>query len=613
MRTRTPRILTRFLLAELLRLAAMTAAALVTLIAFAAAVKPLADGQIGPAEAVRFMALAVVPMLQFALPFAAGFAATMAYHRFASDNEATAAAAAGIPHRVLLLPAALCGLLFAALLSVLAEQAIPHFLRSMEKIITRNVAGLMTGAIEQGRSIAIGDFDVHAREVVRLDADPATGAAERLRLTGVFAAQTDDDGSVVAHVSAEQVFVWLFDDATGDEPATAVQMRFVGASGRGRGDAMIQQEFLTRRIRVPGAFTDDPKFLTWSQLRDCRTHPERHINKVETLRRRLAARVAEFRAMEAIDAALASSGRALFARGDERLAISDARLADTDEGAMLRPSAGRLVRLEWRRADGRARIQECASARLVAEDIDPSGGGSSLAANQDSRAAPGESAAWGPAFRLEAERVVTIEQGGREPDAERARLVFGGLRLLAAPAVSTGTGPAGAGVVADPSTLGVFELLEEARRLGSSTQPGGTGVPPVTTQPPSSRSPSPAAADSPSADRAERLAAAARDLARLNSDLQREVTSKQHERAAFSAACFLMVVLGGIVALRRRDALPLPVYLWSFFPALTAVITISSGQRLTHQAGAPGLLLLWGGVAALAAVAVAEFVRLRKH
>jgi hypothetical protein len=55
------------------------------------------------------------------------------------------------------------------------------------------------------------------------------------------------------------------------------------------------------------------------------------------------------------------------------------------------------------------------------------------------------------------------------------------------------------------------------------------------------------------------------------------------------------------------------VYLWSFFPALASVITISAGQGLTHQAGPPGLLLLWGGVAALALVVWREYRLLVRH
>ena len=90
---RPPILVWKLLLSDLWRLLALSASALVVVIAFAAAVRPLATGQLGPLSAVKFMLLAVPPMLQFALPFAAGFAATLAYHRFASENEAIAASA----------------------------------------------------------------------------------------------------------------------------------------------------------------------------------------------------------------------------------------------------------------------------------------------------------------------------------------------------------------------------------------------------------------------------------------------------------------------------------------------------------------------------------------
>ncbi|HCT44065.1 MAG TPA: hypothetical protein DF699_02485, partial [Phycisphaerales bacterium] len=59
-------------------------------------------------------------------------------------------------------------------------------------------------------------------------------------------------------------------------------------------------------------------------------------------------------------------------------------------------------------------------------------------------------------------------------------------------------------------------------------------------------------------------------------DLQREILSKQHERWAMSLAAFTMVLAGSVIALRLRNAQPLVVYLWSFFPALGTIIMIAS-------------------------------------
>ena len=107
-----------------------------------------------------------------------------------------------------------------------------------------------------------------------------------------------------------------------------------------------------------------------------------------------------------------------------------------------------------------------------------------------------------------------------------------------------------------------------------------------------------------------------RDVKRLNADvrdLRAEIVSKLHERAAFVFATLLMVLTGAVMALRLRDALPLHVYLWSFLPALLAIITISSGQGIMHKAGAVGLPILWGGVIALTIFTFTQYKALARH
>ena len=111
--TRPPATIWKFLSWDLWKRILLTASILVTVIAFAAAIRPLADGKVGAVDALRFMGLAIVPMLQFALPFAAGFAATLTYHDFASDNEAMACSAGGISYKAMLGPAAFTGLALA--------------------------------------------------------------------------------------------------------------------------------------------------------------------------------------------------------------------------------------------------------------------------------------------------------------------------------------------------------------------------------------------------------------------------------------------------------------------------------------------------------------------
>ena len=93
----------------------------------------------------------------------------------------------------------------------------------------------------------------------------------------------------------------------------------------------------------------------------------------------------------------------------------------------------------------------------------------------------------------------------------------------------------------------------------------------------------------------------------------REIRANHHERFALATACFLMTLTGAIIALRLREGMPLQVYLWSFFPALAAVITISGGENAVAENMVTGMMVLWGGVAALGVYTVFEYLRLRRH
>src|SRR5688572_29493463 len=129
---RPPRTIWLFISRELWGLILLTTAVVVLIVAFCATVKPMAEGKLGSAEAARFLLYAIPPMLQYVLPFAAGFASTIAFHRMAADNELEAARVGGISYEMLLAPAAAAGLALAAALALISGEVVPRFLRSME-------------------------------------------------------------------------------------------------------------------------------------------------------------------------------------------------------------------------------------------------------------------------------------------------------------------------------------------------------------------------------------------------------------------------------------------------------------------------------------------------
>lgn len=562
---RTSATLWRLILTELIRLLVFTSAALVGIIAFAAAIKPLADGQIRPGDALSVMGLFAVPMLQFALPFAAGFSATLTYHRLAADNEASAAMASGISHRALLAPAAVTGVLVGVVLLALSGSLIPAFLRSAEHIITRDaIAAFLTPLKDRGQAIQVGRMSILAADVDELTPMPERGELRCFRLHDVFAAETDPGNPLRSmYLSADLVdCAVLAIEAPDGSDAQAVQFRFANADGlmpRGR----ISGETISLRpIRIPGnIFDDDPKFLGFGELLEAARRP-RMLNVVDSRCRRLIAEMAEHLAAAELQASLERLGEVTLARpGDQAYTTHTSPDTYTIAAARVTRAGGTLtlepitdaIRIRASLAGGVKRSQQARGATLTVHAADEQTGE--------------------PTGRL---RITAVFEGittlGAGPvDAQRAEQVVAGL----APPTDhlAALGPASA-----------ESLVSDARLL----------------------------AGDPAAD-TDRLNQLANIVESRVERLRREIRAKLHERFAFATASTLMVLTGAVMALRLRDSLPLPVYLWSFCPALFAVITISAGQSMTHARGPAGLALLWGGVAALGVFTLVQYRRLARR
>jgi lipopolysaccharide export system permease protein len=572
-----PITLWRSIIASLWTRLLLTAGVLVTVIAFAAAIKPLADGKLDAGDALRFILLAIPPMLAYALPFAGGFCSTLVFHRFAADNELTAAKAGGLSYRTIFVPALVTGLTLSAALVVLNEQVIPRFLRGMQEMVTTDAARLLAGEISKGRAVEFSNMSIYADRAERLTPDPSTGAKDQLVLLRVAVVRTDATGKIVDDVTARRAAVWLFPGqrfAGGDSGGeTLLYMLLQGADGRGstlQGGA--DEIALTKS--VPGAFSDDPKFLTSGELIALRKHPE-GMNWIDARRRGLAARLATGESIEQISRALVRDGKVeLLQAADERITIYASGIAREGARSVFVPSSpGGRITIEQRRAES--------TGEATSTNSSGSSGGAGGAAPRTGETLKRWSAqkAWmefddtsqSPApqttltLRLQNVRI----GGGDAPIAgERAQHELFGLSLEQGP-------------LTDLLALPSESLIE---RAAGKTQAASVAAPD-----------------------ADATAKAANELSGDIASLRREITSKQHERMALAVSCCVMVITGAVMAFRLSGKLPLIVYLWSFFPALASMITISAGQRLTHQHGSIGLLLLWGGVAALAIFTLIKF------
>ncbi len=179
-------ILSRHIVAELLRIMLLTTSVLVAVIAFGAAIRPIMQNLLGAEDLPAFVVQASVPMLQFALPFAAAFAGTIVYARLASDNEVLAMSVAGLSYRRVLAPAALLGVVLFVGMAVLVDAAVPRFWTSMQRLLTRDVTRLFVAAVDRGEALVIDRTQLYADAALVTPMPEAEGGpTTRLALAGV--------------------------------------------------------------------------------------------------------------------------------------------------------------------------------------------------------------------------------------------------------------------------------------------------------------------------------------------------------------------------------------------------------------------------------------------
>lgn len=563
---RFPWTLWRYIAIEIWRVVLITAAVLLCVVSFSAVIKFLAEGKLGPVDALRFMSVIAVPMLHYTLPFAAGFGATLAYHRMVADGEVFAAYASGIGHRSVLMPAVLAALVMGGGLAYLNQRVIPRMLEASQRMITEDIAKIVSASIESSQSMSFDSFLLHAGAVKRFGSDGASGATERMMLTDVVAVEFDRKGVIRSEATAKRAWLWIFppggpDPMPGVSPGVGyVRMRLEEGVGFSGGQLVRFSELAPDPWLLPDSFSNDPKFYSNAEMQSLRDTPEL-MSGVEQRRVRLAQRLAERQTMAEIKGSLQSSGRARLTDSMGQSLIvraSDVRLTPERRWAVVPSSPGRPVEVDRFLPDGTLARYAAKQAEIVTESIETEGQPELMA-------------------RLHLTEVSTISGssgvGGSTVNGvsgDRAELSLGPLYSASRPLTELIAQPSGA-------------LLEMARPFTDRDQPDLF------------------------------VSEAKDDLTKSIGKLHREILSKIHERWAMSATCLVMAVAGAVTAMRLGGAMPLTVYLWSFIPALAGVITITSGQQLTHDMGAPGLLVLWGGVGLLVVYTLVSYLHVARH
>ena len=534
------RILTRHILADLLRIMLLTASILVTVIAFGAAIRPIMQNLFGPEDLLQFVLLAAVPMLQFALPFAVAFAGTIVYARLASENEVLAMSAAGMSYRRVLLPAAALGVALFVGMALLVDIGVPRLWTAMDRFKTKDPTRLFLSAVARGEALSVPgtNTQLYADEAKVLDVPSGPGEpVTRLGLAGVAAVELGSDGRPLTEFTAEFATV----DVYRENESAYIKLLFRNATAFRDGEEALvyvpQAEpeaiDLGRGIRLRPKHLDLMGLLdlwqnvdAYHAVADARARTERALDTRDRWR--------------AIETELAQTGmlRLQDSGGRRTYEIRNARL----EGTTLRPQSGttlELVELERAIATRRASVGEAA---LVT----------------DERVRDG---------------AVRFELQARADTVADLRGFGGGGRW---PARIVGLEPAGFRA-RDRTQEPVDAVVGEASGAVEGSAPG------------------------PAADAGAAAAKAARTLVEEARLVRADIVARIVQRINQALAAPLMVLLGAVLAVRLRGANPLQIYLLAFIPAIADILLISGGEQMLKDATTvTGMIVASSGNMALA-------------
>ncbi|HTL28672.1 MAG TPA: LptF/LptG family permease [Tepidisphaeraceae bacterium] len=150
---------------DLLRIFFLTSGALAGIMSFGGLLRPLTENGLDVKQVMAILRYSMPAMTTYSLPIAALFATTVVYGRLAADNEITAMRAAGIgynPFTGIASPALWLGLSISLLSLLLLCFIVPVFMLKVERVIFSNVGQIICNEIAKNHQLKFnqGDMDV---------------------------------------------------------------------------------------------------------------------------------------------------------------------------------------------------------------------------------------------------------------------------------------------------------------------------------------------------------------------------------------------------------------------------------------------------------------------
>jgi lipopolysaccharide export system permease protein len=548
----------RYIFKDLIKLLVTASVVLVLVISFAVAIKPLSEGLLGPQALLRYVLYLVPTMLGFVLPFAGAFASTLVFSRLVSDNELLVCRAGGISYRSILLPVVFLGLAMTLGLFYLGNWVVPSFYRQAATMLEKDIMQVIVSQVHSGRPVRLGDMVLYADVVDDSHAPPVIPGnkvqpTKLIRLRGVAVGQLDPSGRFRSDSTAQKADVLLY-RVDGQTWAT-LRLENVVHYDALKGDLFYVQQWSLPQVLLPSPLKDDPRFLSWPQMRALGNKPELY-DKIREEKQALAEAISTELILGEIEKNLADDGpgqRAvtLVGTGGGQTYTLTAPLTRRSGSRLELLSQGQTpVRVEYHVGAGAASRRVTASRGTVwleAGDPQPE-----------------------PWVRLELK-----DASIQDMDQQRAAT---GHPTFTLPRTHWPT------AVLDPlKQYNSSRLLNHAQM----TYPGVASV-----------------------------KHAAYMLRFQIVFLFRQVVAQLNKRAALAVSCSLLIVLGAVVSMKLGGGMPLVVYFWSFMSAIVVVIISHSGENLVAHPNAnrtTGLIVIWLGNLLLTGVIGGVYLRLARN
>ncbi len=563
----------RYILKELLKLMILSSLVLVTMISFAAAIKPMSDGLLGPGAMLKFVGYSAPTMLGFVLPFAGAFSSTLVFIRMASDNEVLACSASGISYAKVLAPVAALGLVLTMGLFYLSNFVVPGFYRAAAETLESDMMSVLVTQLNQNRPFTeIEGYVIYAdaaiqkpipdaqRKILERDLPLGTFAAKHIKLQGVAVGELDEKDVVRADSTAREANILLFQGPEG----SFFTLKLLDAMRTlpNAGDLEYSESAEIGPIDIPSPFGDDPKFLSWPQLRRLYNDPDR-FKDVQEAKLGLARQVAVAELRTSIRQQMKNEN------GQTGVVLSSGR-----QGYLIKSPSVRTVR--------GALILKAMPDRPITIEYPIH---------------TAEHPYDGPIQRrieAQAGRIAIEAPNEMQPILEpHASIELSEVRMFRV-----------------PGTEAITEKL-------SHTIPQMGWPSPVI---------DPTLKDRPINDlidtAGQHLTLSKNvESARLKLDteiqkLGRKIVAQLHERAASAITCLILLVFGAVLAIHLKGQMPLVVFFWSFLLAVVSIIVISTGQTLavTKQSTViSGLAVLWAGNFGLTLITFMVYKKLARN